>query len=217
MVEVDSKEEADDIDRQCFVFVVKTLQKIGVVDIICFILLVFLELWPSRQRAHQTFPYQAKEKLLREPQSIGSCSLFAIILGSRISRELIVHLCVCVVGKIPQKTFFGKSFSNLGGWGGWFSNKVQTLQKNQIAFLTRSYQWSIYGMCWITRGPPKSWHCKNCIPLSVGMASIYLMEFFFNNLRLQAQVERALRWRSQESQRWWEIPGILSGVELSPK
>ena len=44
MVEVDSKEEADDIDRQCFVFVVKTLQKIGVVDIICFILLVFLEL-----------------------------------------------------------------------------------------------------------------------------------------------------------------------------
>ena len=88
-----------------------------------------------------------KRNLLREAQSIGSCSLFAIILGSRISRELIVHLCVCVVGKIPQKTFFGKSFSNLGGWGGWFSNKVQTLQKNQIAFLTRSlpmeYVWDV--------------------------------------------------------------------------
>ena len=205
MVEVDSKEEADDIDRQCFVFVVKTLQKIGVVDIICFILLVFLELWPSRQRAHQTFPYQAKEKLLREPQSIGSCSLFAIILGSRISRELIVHLCVCFLGKIPKKRFFGISLWNLGGWGCVFPNKVQTLQKRQItlkiAFLTRSYQWSIYGMCWITRGPPKSWHCKNCTPLSVGMASIYLMEFFFNNLRLQAQVERALRWRSPISKK----------------
>ena len=123
-----------------------------------------------------------KRNLLREAQSIGSCSLFAIILGSRISRELIVHLCVCVLGKIPKKRFFGISLWNLGGWGCVFPNKVQTLQKRQItlkiAFLTRSYQWSIYGMCWITRGPPKSWHCKNCTPLSVGMASIYLMEFF---------------------------------------
>ena len=48
------------------------------------------------------------------------------------------------------------------------------------------------------------------------MATIYLTGSL-NNQRLQAQVERARRWRSRESQRWLDPPGILSCEELTPK
>ena len=48
------------------------------------------------------------------------------------------------------------------------------------------------------------------------MATIYLTGSF-NNQRLQAQVERARRWPSRESQWWLDLPGILSCEELTPK
>ena len=50
------------------------------------------------------------------------------ILAPVAERSHIVHL-----GKLPKKKrFFGKSFPNVGGWGGWFPNKVQTPQSPQI-------------------------------------------------------------------------------------
>ena len=37
--------------------------------------------------------------------------------------------CIYYLGKLPKKNvFFGKSFPNVGGWGGCFPNKVQTPQ-----------------------------------------------------------------------------------------
>ena len=115
MVEVDSKEEADDIDRQCFVFVVKTLQKIGVVDIICFILLVFLELWPSRQRAHQTFPSSKREIYYGKPNRSGPVVFLWLILGSKRTHSSLVCLRR---REDPPKNVFWEIFLK-SGWVGW--------------------------------------------------------------------------------------------------
>ena len=43
--------------------------------------------------------------------------------------EVILHLNK-MLGELPKKKpfFFGRSLPNMGGWGGWLPNKVQTLQ-----------------------------------------------------------------------------------------
>ena len=45
-----------------------------------------------------------------------------------------INLLMGFLGKASKKTFFGRSFPNVGGCGGWFPNKVQTpLSFSQIS------------------------------------------------------------------------------------
>ena len=70
--------------------------------------------------------------------------LYRHVLPKKINPNLFIHTnpmimiplqeswqcAIFALGGLPKKTFFfGISFPNVGGWGGWFPNKVQTPQK----------------------------------------------------------------------------------------
>ena len=63
----------------------------------------------------------------QSPRSTMSTFKTCNIFGSLLQAFLCTHSDWCK-GRYKNKRFFGTSFPNVGGWGGWFPNKVQTPQ-----------------------------------------------------------------------------------------
>ena len=87
-----------------------------------------LEMWPHISEKNLKLPL---DLLIFDAATFSNRTDCRNACHTYIYAHVHVHVyAICRVRKAAKKKkfFFGKSFPNVGGWGGWFPNKVQTPQ-----------------------------------------------------------------------------------------